>query len=278
MAELDLGTVQTETEVIEAGQRRRGSGGWKSWVYPTIFIVVLIAIWEWVARAGMVPPYVLPAPSAVLERLLSDWAILWPHTWTTIKEIAAGFAIGAVFGVLLALPIAYSSTFRNTVYPLIIASQAVPKIAIAPLLVLWLGFGLWPKIVITALMVFFPVVVTAAEGFASVDRNLLELLRSVHASRWQVFSRVSFPHALPRIFAGLKIGITLAVVGAIVGEWVGADSGLGYLLIYANTFLDSTLLFSALVLLIILGVVLFAVVGVIERAVMPWQRQSSRNN
>lgn len=272
---LDLGVLQSETEVLDAGRRRRGQG-WKAWVYPGAFLIVLVAIWEGVARAEMVPPYILPAPSAVVERMVSDWSILWNHTWVTLKEVVIGFGLGALFGVLLALPIAYSAPFRNTVYPLIIASQAVPKIAIAPLLVLWLGFGLWPKIVITALMVFFPVVVTAAEGFSSVDPNLHELMRSVHAPRRQVFARVSFPHALPRIFAGLKIGITLAVVGAIVGEWVGADSGLGYLLIYANTFLDSTLLFSALLILIVMGVVLFVAVEGIERVAMPWQRHTRK--
>ncbi|MPZ53805.1 MAG: ABC transporter permease subunit, partial [Acidimicrobiia bacterium] len=155
-------------------------------------------------------------------------------------------------------------------------SQAIPKIAVAPLLVLWLGLGIWPKIVITALMVFFPVVVTAAEGFSSVDRNLVELLQSVHAPRRQVFFRISIPHAMPRIFAGLKIAITLAVVGAVVGEWVGADSGLGYLLVYANTFLDSTLLFSALFVLVVVGILLFLAVGVVERLAMPWMRTNNR--
>jgi NitT/TauT family transport system permease protein len=146
----------------------------------------------------------------------------------------------------------------------------VPKIAIAPLLVLWLGFDIWPKIAVTALMVFFPVTVTAAEGFASVDRNLLDLLRSVDASATQIFLRVRFPHALPHIFSGLKVGITLAVVGAVVGEWVGADSGLGYLLTYANTLLDSTLLFASLFMLIVLGVILFVLVDLAERLLLPW--------
>jgi NitT/TauT family transport system permease protein len=138
--------------------------------------------------------------------------------------------------------------------------------------VLWLGFGIWPKIVVTALMVFFPVTVTAAEGLTSVDRNLLDLLRSVNASQAQIFFRIRFPHALPHIFSGLKIGITLAVVGAVVGEWVGADSGLGYLLVYANTLLDSTLLFASLFLLIVIGVVLFVLVGIAERVLLPWHQ------
>lgn len=262
-----VSTLDTEAEVVQ----RSGGLRWKTLVYPTAFMVVLTVAWEVIARMELVPDYILPAPSAVVSRMVSSWPLLWGHTVTTLTEILIGFVVGSVIGILLALPIAYSAVFRNTVYPLIVASQAVPKIAIAPLLVLWLGFGLLPKIVITALMVFFPVVVTAAEGFGSVDRSLLELLRSVSAPRSQVFMHVTLPHALPRIMAGLKIGITLAVVGAIVGEWVGADSGLGYLLVYANTFLDSTLLFSALTLLVIIGVVLFILVGGLERLLMPWQ-------
>ncbi len=242
---------------------------------PAAFLLVLLILWEIVARVGSVPVYILPAPTAIAERIVSSWATLWDATLITTGEVLAGFVIGVLLGIGLAIPIAYSPIVRNTLYPLIVASQAVPKIAIAPLLVLWLGFEIWPKIAVTALMVFFPVTVTAAEGFSSVDRNLLDLLRSVNASPAQIFFRIRFPHALPHIFSGLKVGITLAVVGAVVGEWVGADSGLGYLLTYANTLLDSTLLFAALFLLIVLGVVLFVLVDTAERVLLPWHREDS---
>jgi NitT/TauT family transport system permease protein len=242
---------------------------------PAAFIVVLLVIGEIVARLGSVPEYILPAPTAIGARVVSSWSTLWDAALITTGEVLLGFAIGVVLGIALAIPIAYSRMVRNTLYPLIVASQAVPKIAIAPLLVLWLGFGVWPKIAVTALMVFFPVTVTAAEGFSSVDRNLLDLLRSVNATPAQIFFRIRFPHALPHIFSGLKVGITLAVVGAVVGEWVGADSGLGYLLTYANTLLDSTLLFAALFLLIVLGVILFVVVDVAERVLLPWHHDDA---
>lgn len=242
---------------------------------PAAFMVVLLVIWEIVARLGSVPEYILPAPTAIGARVVSSWGTLWDAALITTGEVLFGFVIGVVLGIALAIPIAYSRMVRNTLYPLIVASQAVPKIAIAPLLVLWLGFGIWPKIAVTALMVFFPVTVTAAEGFSSVDRNLLDLLRSVNATPAQIFFRIRFPHALPHIFSGLKVGITLAVVGAVVGEWVGADSGLGYLLTYANTLLDSTLLFAALFLLIVLGVILFVVVDVAERVLLPWHHDDS---
>jgi NitT/TauT family transport system permease protein len=263
--------VATEEEELLPGS----TGNWQRRTLPFIFLAVIVGIWELASRFTDVPVYILPAPSAIVERLIRSWPLLWDHSVVTLTEIGIGFALGVLLGLALAIPIAYSTVFRNTVYPLIVASQAVPKIAIAPLLVLWLGFDIMPKIVITALMVFFPVTVTAAEGFTSVDRNLLDLLRSVHASPAQIFFKIRFPHALPQIFSGLKIGITLAVVGAVVGEWVGADSGLGYLLVYANTLLDSTLLFASLILLIVIGVVLFVIVGVLERLLLPWNRDDS---
>lgn len=241
---------------------------------PAAFIAAILILWEVVARLGSVPEYILPAPTDIAARVVRSWDILWDALLVTTSEVLIGFALGVVLGIGLAIPIAYSTTVRNTLYPIIVASQAVPKIAIAPLLVLWLGFDIWPKIAVTALMVFFPVTVTAAEGFTSVDRNLIDLLRSVHASPAQLFFRIRFPHAMPHIFSGLKVGITLAVVGAVVGEWVGADSGLGYLLVYANTLLDSTLLFAALFLLIVLGVVLFILVGVAERLILPWNHEA----
>lgn len=250
-----------------------GAGGtWLTALLPAGFLLLLVVVWELAAMYTDVPEYILPAPTAIVGRLFQSWGVLGNATWVTTTEILIGFGVGVALGIALAIPIAYSDLVRNTLYPLIVASQAVPKIAVAPLLVLWLGFDLTPKVVVTALMVFFPVTVTAAEGLSSVDPNLLDLLRSVNASRAQIFFRIRFPHALPQIFAGLKIGITLAVVGAVVGEWVGADSGLGYLLVYANTLLDSTLLFAALLLLIALGVVLFLVVGVLERVLLPWHR------
>lgn len=245
---------------------------WRRAFFPTAFLVAVVVLWEIASRATDVPAYILPAPTAIAERLVRSWGILWHHSVVTLTEIGIGFAVGVALGLGLAIPISYSAVVRNTLYPLIVASQAVPKIAIAPLLVLWLGFDMGPKIVVTALMVFFPVTVTAAEGLTSVDRNLLDLLRSVNASQAQIFFRIRFPHALPHIFSGLKIGITLAVVGAVVGEWVGADSGLGYLLVYANTLLDTTLLFASLFLLVAIGVVLFVLVGIAERVLLPWHQ------
>ena len=254
--------------------RRRGAQRTdpRSWLLPTAFIVVLIVIWQLVTQyTNWVQPYILPQPWHVVTRMAEDPAVLFGSFRVTLIEVVVGFVIGSLVGVLIALPIAYSPSVRNTLYPLIIASQAVPKIAIAPLLVVWLGLGWTPKLTVVALMVFFPVAMTSVQGFSSVDKNLIDLLRSVHAGRWQVFAKIRLPHALPHIFSGLKIGITLAVVGAVVGEWVGANSGLGYLLLHANSMLDTTLLFASLVLLVFMGVVLFMLMEFMERVLMPWQ-------
>lgn len=270
--------IRGSGELVDANEAELLPDAGRSWqrtAYPALLLVAIVGVWELASRFTDVPAYILPAPTAIMERLIRSFPLLWEHSVVTLTEIGIGFVLGVVLGLALAIPIAYSAVVRNTLYPLIVASQAVPKIAIAPLLVLWLGFDLWPKIVVTALMVFFPVTVTAAEGFSSVDRNLLDLLRSVHATQAQIFLKVRFPHALPQIFAGLKIGITLAVVGAVVGEWVGADAGLGYLLVYANTLLDSTLLFASLLLLIVIGVVLFLIVGLAERILLPWYRDEA---
>jgi NitT/TauT family transport system permease protein len=256
-----------------AGQKRRRRVLQPNIVYPTVFIAAVIVLWEIVARVTDVPAYILPAPLRIGERLVSSAPILWDNTLATLTAIGVGYVIGVLIGAVLALWMAYSAIVRNTLYPPIIASQAVPKIAIAPLLVLWLGFDIWPKVAVVALMVFFPITITMVEGLRSVDPRLLDLLRSVHAGRAQIFFKVSLPHALPHIFSGLKIGITLAVVGAVVGEWVGADAGLGYLLIIANTRLDATLLFSALVLLVVIGIVLFLAVGALERLIVPWKEE-----
>lgn len=239
---------------------------------PGLFLVGCVAAWQLGVVAFQVKPYVLPAPTAIMERLYRSWSILEPHTWTTLEETLVGFFLGATLGFALALLIAYSRIFEQMLYPLIVASQAIPKLAIAPLFVLWFGFGIWPKVVVTVLLVFFPVAVTSAEGLMSVDRNLIDLLHSVNANPLQVFFKVRLPHALPQVLAGLKIGITLAVVGAVVGEWVGADKGLGYLIIFADTQLDTTLSFACITILVLMGVVLFVAMDVIGRLVTPWQR------
>lgn len=249
---------------------------WRQILYPSALIASMIVLWQAYARLADVPTYILPAPTDIVGRVARSWSLLQEHALVTLAEIGVGFVIGVAFGAVLAIVMAYSRVAENMLYPPIIGSQAVPKIAIAPLLVLWLGFGMTPKVAVVAMMVFFPITITMVEGLRSVDENLLNLLRSVNANPVETFFRIRLPNALPYIFSGLKIGITQAVIGAVVAEWVGADAGLGYLLIYANTRLDATLLFASLTILVVIGIALFLLVGLAERLALPWHRASGR--
>src|ERR1700683_2937851 len=202
--------------------------------YPLGMTVVLIALWEVAARVFSFPPYLLPAPSAIIESMGTNAAILIKQSVGTTVEILLGFALSVVVGVPLALAIFLWKPFARTVYPLLISSQAVPKVAIAPLFLVWFGFGMVPKVLIAFLIAFFPVVINTAVGLAAIEPEKILLARSMGFGAIDTFFKIRLPDALPAIFAGLKISITLAVVGAVVGEFVGGDAGLGYLLVGAN--------------------------------------------
>ncbi|MHB8621572.1 MAG: ABC transporter permease, partial [Chloroflexota bacterium] len=203
-----------QRELARAPEMAAGSGARSVLraLAPTLFIVACIALWQAAVVILNVKPYLLPAPTAIAARLVQSWSVLAHNTIVTLEETLAGFVLGGLIGFGLAVAIAYSRLLERMLYPLIVASQAVPKIAIAPLFVVWFGFGIWPKIVVTILLTFFPVVVTTGQGLMSVDQTLIDLLRSVSAPTWQVFVKIRLPHALPQIVSGLKIGITLAVV------------------------------------------------------------------
>lgn len=238
---------------------------------PVAILAGLIGLWQlWVVEAR-IRSFLLPTPASVFKELVREWGpVLAKQTWVTFEETIIGFILGFVVGFLLAVGITYSKLLERVLYPPIVASQAVPKIAIAPLFVVWLGFGIAPKIVVTVLLVFFPIAVTSAQGLMGVDQNLVELLRSVGAREWVIFRKVRLPYALPQIISGMKIGITLAVVGAVVGEWVGANAGLGYTITYAQSQLETTLTFAAIAILVVMGVVLFLAVNLLEKLLVPW--------
>jgi NitT/TauT family transport system permease protein len=244
---------------------------------PLAVLAVLFAGWWFVAWREMVPAYLIPAPGAVWETMVEDWAMLLEHTWVTTLETILGFLLATVIGVATAVLLVYSRTAEKALYPLILFAQVIPKIAIAPILVVWFGFGLTPKIVLAVLIAFFPVVVSAVAGLRSVDPELLELSATMGASRWKTFRKIRFPGALPHLMSGLKVAVTLAVVGAVVGEFVGADRGLGYVLLLASGNLDSALLFADLILMSLIGVVLFVLVEFSERLLIPWHA-SRRGN
>jgi NitT/TauT family transport system permease protein len=239
---------------------------------PVLVFVALIAAW-WAAVAILkVPAFLLPPPQDVLPRIWEGRQSLTGHSLVTIEEIVMGFGLSVVTAIPLGLLIALSSTAKRMLYPLLVFIQLVPKIAIAPLFVVWLGFGLTSKVMLTLLLTFFPLLLASMAGFQILDQRLLYLTRSMGATTWQTFRYLRFPAALPVIFGGLKTSATIAATAAIVAEFVGSNKGLGYMLLQGTANLDTTLVFAVLFLLTIIGLALNTIVEVVEHIITPWQR------
>jgi NitT/TauT family transport system permease protein len=237
---------------------------------PTLAIIAVVLIWAVVVRVFQIPDYLLPAPQEVAFRIVKEWAVLWKHGVYTLMSVLTGFAAGVAVGVPLAFAIVLSRSIERVAMPFLVMSQTIPKVAIAPILVVWLGFGILPKIAIVFLITFFPIVVSTVVGLKSVETDMIDLVRSMGARTVKIMLRVRGPSALPQMFAGFKIAICLSVVGAIVGEFVGSDRGLGFLLLTSTGTLDGPLVWSALIVLIAMGVGLFAILSKVERLTIPW--------
>jgi NitT/TauT family transport system permease protein len=236
------------------------------------FFVLVIAAWHFAVVLLQVSPLIFPGPLAVAHALveLIQSGEIANHLGVTLYEILAGFAFGSIFGLLLGAMIGQSMLLEAVLYPYVVAFQTVPKVALAPLFVLWFGFDTTSKVVITATIVFFPVLANTIVGLKSAPRDQIELMKAFTASPWHVFRMVRLPHALPFVFAGLDIGIVLAVIGAIVGEFVGAQAGLGYLILQRNFSMDAAGMFAILVVLSVIGLALHSIVKVIARRVIFW--------
>jgi NitT/TauT family transport system permease protein len=243
----------------------------EAWWRPVAFMVAMVALWWLVTAMGWVKPYLIPSPWSVVLEFQKDAGLLARHSSITLLETIVGFVIAAVVGLVFAVAIVYSRGVERTLYPLLLAAQVVPKIAIAPLFVVWLGFGIGPKILVAVLIAFFPVVISGVAGLRAVDPELLDLAATMGAKPWDSFAKIRFPGAMPHIFAGLKVAVTLAVVGAVVGEFVGANSGLGYIVMSSNGNLNTPQLFAALIAMSLIGIALFAVLEVAERFAVPWR-------
>ncbi|MDV7198947.1 ABC transporter permease [Rhodococcus kroppenstedtii] len=233
-------------------------------------MAVLVAAWWAVTSSELVAPYILPSPGDTWSTMVDNASYLAGHTWVTTYETIAGFLIASVIGVAIAVVMIYSSSIEKTMYPLILFAQVIPKIAIAPLFVVWLGFGPSPKILVAVLMAFFPIAIASMAGLRSVDPEILELTSTMGASKWKTFVKVRFPASLPQLMSGLKIAATLAVTGAVVGEFVGANEGLGYVILQANGNIDTAMLFAALIIMSLLGIILFLVIEIAEKFLIPW--------
>lgn len=243
---------------------------WSAVWRPAILLGLLFAIWWFVTSREMVAPYLIPSPERVLDTVIAEWDLLIRRTYGTLSATMLGFIWATAFGLVTAILIVYSTTMEKALYPIILVAQVIPKIAIAPILLVWFGLSLTPNIMLAVLIAFFPIVVSGVAGLRSVDPEHLDLAATMGAGRLVTFIKVRFPASLPHLFSGLKVAVTLAVVGAVVGEFVGAGEGLGSLLLVASGSLNSALLFADLFFMSAIGIVLFILVEVAERLVMPW--------
>jgi NitT/TauT family transport system permease protein len=237
-------------------------------------LLLFLGLWELIVRLGGYPPFILPSPGQVYAKFLtvSRDGTLWRHTQITLIEIFGGLALGLTAATSLGYILAKSPLAERILSPYIVASQSVPIVALAPLLVIWFGFGSLSKVLVCALTLFFPVLINTIVGIRSAERDLIDLMRSLEATRWQVFTLLEVPAALPVLLGGLKVGVTLSVIGAVVGEFVGADRGLGFLVNLARGLFDTPLMFVALFTLVAIAVGLYAAVVALESLLLAWKK------
>jgi NitT/TauT family transport system permease protein len=243
-------------------------------IYPLVGFALILAFWQAYVDLFHVSRIVLPSPSDIIKVSWQRYDLLLNETWPTFLESVYGFALALLIGVPMAVCVANSRILNLSLYPILIATQSVPKVAIAPIILVWFGLGMQSKLAIAFLVAFFPVVVDTATGLQATPPGLIELGRSLRASRWQMFWKVQLPAALPFVFSGAKVAVTLAVIGAVIGEFVGSTNGLGNLLLSANSQLDGPLAWAALIWLSVLGILLFVSVELAQKLIMPWAETS----
>jgi ABC-type nitrate/sulfonate/bicarbonate transport system permease component len=256
---------------------------WKGlarYTLPVTAILLLLLLWQGISWIGGVELWLLPSPWQIIEAGVDSWLNLGldAHTWQTLQEAVIGFLLATATGLILALLIDLSPLLQRTIYPLLVISQTIPIIAIAPILVLWLGYDIRPKVFVVALVCFFPIVVSTADGLRSGDPDWIALLRSMGANRWQIFAKVRFPAALPSFFSGLKVAVTYSVIGAVIGEWVGGNLGLAFFMRRAHTALRFDREFAGIAITSLLSVLLFMIVAGLERLALPWYHTQERSN
>jgi ABC-type nitrate/sulfonate/bicarbonate transport system permease component len=254
--------------------RRSTENTLRALVPPLVALIIVLSLWEAYSRMvlGTLPggDRLLPAPTSILNALANNALVIAPHTWQTLIETLIGFALALAVGLGFAVLIDISPLLRRAIYPLLVVSQTIPILAIAPLLVLWFGFGLLPKVLIVALVCFFPIVVAGADGLMATDPELVRLFRTFGAGKWTIFAHVRFPGALPSLFSGIRIAITYSVIGAVWGEYVGAEWGLGIFIQRAQHSYQVALVFAAVLVIAALSIGLFLLTSIIERIVIPW--------
>jgi len=249
----------------------------KRWLLPTLLLTALIGAWQVAASTDALAdllglaPFLVPSPAEIAEALWESRSLLAENAWVTLQEMLLGLACALVAGVGFAVAMRLSEALRLAFYPLLVASQAVPILVIAPILVVWLGFGIWPKAAIVALVCFFPIAVSVLAGLRSVDPEATKMMRTLDASRRQILWRVEAPTAVPHFFTGLRLAVAIAPIAAVFGEWVGADSGLGHQILQDNAQLATARLFAAAIVLAALAIALVGLTALAERRVVTWR-------
>ena len=256
-------------------ERKKNRGRAGASLYPLISIVAILAIWEGLCIFEIVPSFMLPSPAETVKAFFGDFDVLMVHLRVTLVEALVGTAVGVIIGFIAAVLMDMWEPAYKAMYPVIVVTQTIPAVAIAPLLVLWFGYNMMPKIILIVLITFFPIVVGTLDGFRSVDRDQLDLMRSMGASRWQVFRHVKFQGALPNFFSGLRITVAYAVVGAVLAEWLGGFAGLGVYMTRVRHSFAYDKMFAVIFLISIVSLLLIWLVNLIQKQCMPWERNNT---
>lgn len=250
----------------------------KRWLYPTLLLAALIGAWQIAAESGALAElfnlesFLVPSPSEIASSLWENRSLLAENAWVTLREVVFGFACALVAGLAFAVLLHMSETLRQAFYPLLVGSQAIPILVFAPILIVWFGFGMGPKLAIVAIICFFPITVNALDGLRSVDPDAVKMMRTLDASRWQTFQRVEAPTALPYVFSGAKISVAVAVIGVVFAEWAGSSSGgLGWLVFQYNANLRAAEVFATAFVLAVMAMALFGLLALVERRVVTWR-------
>lgn len=245
------------------------------YLLPIVTLIIIVIAWESTCWILEIPTWLLPKPSEVIYQLFRLWRYLLMNTYITFYESIFGFIVAVLLAVPISIAIAYSKALQNTIYPILLVFQTVPKVAIAPIIVLWFGLGLNSKVVVAFLVAFFVIVVDLTTGFLTVPPELIDIVRLLNAKQSQIFIKIKLPYAMPFFFSGLKSAVTLAIVGAVIGEFVASSSGLGYVILASTPTLNTDIAFAAILMLAIMGLGLFALMHILERMIIPWAFRAS---
>lgn len=236
--------------------------------------ILFLLVWQWLVQSGKIPSFIIPTPTSILQMMIHyPHDLFGVHLGATLREVLIGFLLALAGGIGIAIAMYFSKPMEKVMYPIVLISQTIPIIALSPIFILWFGYGLWSKVAVTILICFFPIVLNFYDGLKQVNREYIDLLKTMGATRWQRFVKVEVPFALPHLFSGMKLAVVFAVVGATIGEWLGASEGLGYYSRRMSGNLNAEGVFAAVTLLSLLGMLLFIIVSLIERKILFWNRK-----